>query len=82
MTDVEYATYEVTVRALASSSAFSKKGLRPRRTAGSARLDVIVPTDRLAAGDCLLTLSGERPGSPAEPVTQLLIHIVTPPASR
>jgi hypothetical protein len=82
MADAEYATYQVSLNAVAGPVVFTRRGLAPRRVDTGVRIAVTVPADRLATGDYMLTLSGERPGAPPEAASQLLIQVVTASSPR
>jgi hypothetical protein len=78
----EYARYQVSLNAVAGPVVFTRQHLAPRKMDTSVLVAVTVPADRLAAGDYMLTLSGERPGAPPETVSQLLIRVVTASSPR
>ena len=80
--DAEYASYQVAVNPVAGPALFTRPRLIPRKAGAGARIAVTAPADRLVAGDYMLTLSGERPGAPAEAVSQLLFRVVLSSRSR
>jgi hypothetical protein len=82
MDDAAYASYQVSLNAVAGPVVFTRPRLTPRKVDTGVRVAVTVPADRLAAGDYMLTLSGERSGAPPEAVSQLLIRVVTASSPR
>jgi hypothetical protein len=79
--EAPYASYQVALSRVAGPVVFTQRRVEARKVAAGARIAVTVPADRLAAGDYMLTLSGERAGLEAEAVSQLLFR-VTQSASR
>jgi hypothetical protein len=73
--ETEYATYQISLNPVGAPVIFTRPHLMPRKVRDGARLAVSVPAERLAAGDYMLTLRGERPGGGLETVSQLLFHV-------
>jgi hypothetical protein len=82
MDDAEYVSYQVSLNAVAGPVVFTRQRLAPRKVQPGVRIALTVPADRLAAGDYMLTLSGERSGAPPETVSQLLIRVATASSPR
>jgi hypothetical protein len=78
----EYPHYRVAVNPVAAPAVVTRSNLLPQRSGAGARIQVTVPAERLAAGDYVLTLSGERPSRAAQDVAQLLFRVVTTPSRR
>ena len=74
--DSNYPAYRITVKPIGGVKIVAGEHLKPRRTRLGARLTAVLPADRLAAGDYLLTLSGEREGGATEDVSQSFFRVV------
>ena len=72
--DREYSRYRVSVKPIGGAEVFSREHLSARKTASDFRVAIAVPADRLAAGDYVLTLSGERANA-TQDVSQSLFHV-------
>jgi hypothetical protein len=74
LSDNDYSTYAVLVQSASGKQIFRSDGLRSRTKTG-ATLSVIIPANRLASGDYILTLKGTTPSGEVEDVSKSLFRV-------
>ena len=74
----DYGGYGVSLKPIAKPQIVGRQHLRPQTTTSGPRVTVAVAADRLAAGDYVLTLTGERPNGEREDVATWLFRVERP----
>lgn len=76
MGERDYPRYRLALTPVVGAAIVVRQHVKPQTTASGVRFAVTVSADRLAAGDYVLTLTGERPGGEADEVSKSLFRVV------
>jgi hypothetical protein len=71
----EYPSYRISLKSIVGPEILTRQRLKPQTTTSGAALVLIVPADRLAAGDYVLTLSGEGPSRDIDELSKSLFRV-------
>jgi len=71
----DYPSYRAVLLRVGGGEIFSRQGLRPKTTRSGASLAFILPADKFATGDYLLTLRGVSPSGEVDDVSKSLFRV-------
>jgi anti-sigma factor RsiW len=71
----DYSNYRVLLQAFGGKTIFSRQGVKPKTTKSGSTFVIIVPAQRFAAGDYILTLRGVRPHAEVDDVSKSLFRV-------
>jgi hypothetical protein len=75
MEESDYSQYQLALAPVGGAAIVVRRHVKPQTTASGVRVVLTVPADRLAAGDYMLTLSGERPVGAPDDLSKSLFRV-------